>query len=311
MTHETFDLIPGVTTVVFGPNGSGKTTLLRRLFHESLEDVAYLPQDPYLFRGLLGTNLGLGLTAEQAGLAGQYARRFGLDSVLAEPAQRASGGERARLALARTLARSDELILLDEPLAAVDVADRPMMSLTIRDALRGRTGVVVTHELDQVVALGDRMAIMVNGHIAQQGPVEEVMSQPSSDVVARTVGVANVYDGTVLSQDEFIATIDIGGSRIVGTLEFGSPPHVRVFVPAESITLIAPEASRGVDSARNHWSGEVIDMIEMARLIEVVVDIGVPLRVVVTRGSIAHMGLQTGSSVVASVKASAVRVVAQ
>lgn len=310
MTGE-FEMIPGVTTVLFGPNGSGKTTLLRWLFHERLDDVAYLPQEPYLFRGLLGTNLGLGLTAEQAGLAGQYARRFGLDGVLAEPAQRVSGGERARLALARTLARSDELVLLDEPLAAVDIADRPMMSLAIRDALRGRTGVVVTHELDQVVALGDRLAIMVDGRIAQQGPVDEVMSQPRSEVVARTVGVANVYDGTVLSQDEYIATVDIGGAQIVGTLDFGSQPQVRVFVPAESITLIAPDASWGVDSARNHWTGEVVDLIEMARLIEVVVDIGVPLRVVVTRGSIAHMGLKTGSSVVASVKASAVRVVAQ
>jgi molybdopterin-binding protein len=309
MIEETFDLVSGLTTVVFGPNGSGKTTLLRRLFRDSGDDVAYLPQDPYLFRGLLGTNLGLGLTPEQAGLAGQYARRFGLDPILAEPAQRASGGERARLSLARTLARSDGLVLLDEPLASVDMVERPMMSAVIRDALRGRTGVVVTHELDQVVSLGDRMAIMVDGRIAQQGPVDEVMSQPRSDIVAQTVGVANVFAGTVLSRDESIATIDIGGAQIVGNLDFGSQTHVRVFVPAEAITLIATDESRGLDSARNRWAGDVTEMIEMARLIEVVVDIGVPLRVFVTRGSVEQMGLQPGVSVIASVKASAVRVV--
>ena len=311
MIEDTLDLVPRVTTVVFGPNGSGKTTLLRRLFRESDGNVAYMPQDPYLFRGLLGTNLGLGLTPEQAGLAGQYARKFGLELILAEPAQQASGGERARLSLARTLARSDDLVLLDEPLASVDMVDRPMMAAVIRDSVRDRTAVVVTHELDQVVALGDRMAIMINGRIAQQGPVDEVMSQPRSDVVARTVGVANVYEGMVLSRDESIATIDIGGVHIVGSLDSDSQSQVRVFVPAEAITLIAPDASRGIDSARNHWTGVVTAKIEMAQLIEVVVDIGVPLRVVVTRGSAEQMGLQPGVSVLASVKAAAVRVVAR
>ena len=90
MNGSGFELAQGVTTVVFGPNGAGKTTLLRDLVSE-LVDVSYLPQRPYLFRGLAGTNLGLGLTDEECGLAGQYARRFGLGDFLAQPA-RIGGG---------------------------------------------------------------------------------------------------------------------------------------------------------------------------------------------------------------------------
>ena len=311
MTAQGFELVQGVTTVVFGPNGSGKTTLLRRLFRDGVDGVAYLPQDPYLFRGQVGANLGLGLTPEQAGLAGQYARRFGLRELLAESSGVASGGERARVALARTLARPDELVLLDEPLAAVDMAERPMMASAIREALHGRTGVVVTHELDQVVSLGDRMAVMIDGDIAQQGPVAEVMAQPQSEIIAKTVGISNVYDGTVVSRDGPIGVIDIDGTQIVGTVEAATAVQVRVLVPAEAVTLISIDGSRGQDSARNRWTGTVTEMVDMARVVEVVVDVGVPLRVLVTRGSVEHMGLASGKSVIASVKASAVRVVAR
>ncbi|MDH3250915.1 MAG: ATP-binding cassette domain-containing protein [Acidimicrobiia bacterium] len=310
MTASGFELVTGVTTVVFGPNGAGKTTLLRELVAES-GAAAYLPQQPYLFRGLAGTNLGLGLTDEECGLAGQYARRFGLGELLSQPARVASGGERARLGLARTLATSDDIVLLDEPLAAVDLVERPAIAATIRQALRGRTAVIVTHELEQVVTLGDRLAIMIDGHVVQQGTVETVMAHPRSEAVARTIGVTNVYDGDVVSTDASTVTVQTDSVRLIGTgdVETGAP--VRVLIPAETVTLLESGSTPSGGSARNRWSGVIRDMEPVGRLTEVVVDVGVPLRAIVTPGSVDELGLAVGGIVVAAVKASSVRVVAQ
>lgn len=310
MTASGFELVTGVTTVVFGPNGAGKTTLLRELVAE-LGAIAYLPQQPYLFRGLAGTNLGLGLTDEECGLAGQYARRFGLGELLSQPARVASGGERARLGLARTLATSDDIVLLDEPLAAVDLVERPAIAATIRQALRGRTAVIVTHELEQVVTLGDRLAIMIDGHVVQQGTVETVMAHPRSEAVARTIGVTNVYDGEVVSTDASTVTVQTDSVRLIGTgdVETGAP--ARVLIPAETVTLLETGSTPSGGSARNRWSGVIRDMEPVGRLTEVVVDVGVPLRAIVTPGSVDELGLAVGVVVVAAVKASSVRVVAQ
>ena len=310
MSRSGFELTPRVTSVVFGPNGAGKTTLLRQLVAE-LEDVAYLPQQPYLFRGLAGTNLGLGLTDEECGLAGQYARRFGLGEFLAQPARVASGGEKARLGLARTLARSDDIVLLDEPLAAVDLAERPAIAATIRHALHGRTAVVVTHELEQVVTLGDRLAIMIDGRVVQQGTVETVMAHPVSEAVARTIGVTNVYEGEVVAAGSATVTVSSGPVQMVGTGDAETGMAVRVLIPAETVTLLDPGRARSGGSARNRWSGVIRDMEPVGRLTDVIVDIGVPLRALVTPGSVDELGLAVGGDVVAVVKASSVRVVAQ
>jgi molybdate transport system ATP-binding protein len=300
MSRAGLELVSGVTTVVFGPNGAGKTTLLRELAGE-LEQVAYLPQQPYLFRGLAGTNLGLGLTDEECGLAGQYARRFGLGGILAQPAGVVSGGEKARLGLARTLARSEEIVLLDEPLAAVDLVERPAIASTIRNALRGRTAVIVTHELEEVVTLGDRLAIMIDGDVVQQGAVQAVMARPVSEAVARTIGVTNVATVTVRTE-----SVEMIGA---GDVDTGS--SVRVLIPAETVTLLEPGSGPSGGSARNRWSGVIRDMESVGRLVDVVVDVGVPLRAIVTPGSVDALGLAVGGAVVASVKASSVRVVAQ
>jgi molybdopterin-binding protein len=303
-----FELVHGVATVVFGPNGAGKTTLLRRLVDE-IGAVAYQPQQPYLFRGLIGTNLGLGLTDEQCGLAGQFARRFGLGDLLSQPAFVASGGERARLCLARTLAAPGDVVLLDEPLAAVDLAERPSIAASIRHALDGRTAVIVTHELEQVVALGDRLAIMIGGVVVQQGPVAEVMAQPASEAVARAIGVTNVYDGLVVADEGATSTVESQGVRLIGSGEVGVGQAVRVLVPAETVTLLPPGGSPAGGSARNRWEGRVAAMEPVGRLIDVVIDIGVPLRAIVTPGSVDLLGLDVGSLVVAAVKASSVRIV--
>lgn len=175
MSEAFLEVVDGVTTVVVGPPGSGKTDLIRSRWIEIERNAAYQPQRPHLFRGLMGTNLGLGLSAEQCGLAGQYARRLGLESLLAEPSLAATDDERSRLTLARTLARPEALVILDEPLGSIAPQWRTSVISVIRDALTGRTALIATADADLAATVADRLAIVTGGSVATQGLVADVV----------------------------------------------------------------------------------------------------------------------------------------
>jgi len=301
-------LEPGSVTVLYGPNGAGKTTVLRHLAgiggREPVLDCCYQPQAPYLFRGLAGENLGLGLSTEESARAGQIAADLGIRPLLTEPARSLSGGERQRLALARTLARAAEWVLLDEPLNAVDRSDRERVMKVLATHLGGRSAVVVTHDLDVTAALGDRVAVLGEGRLLQQGSIIEVLRSPASAEVARILGVGNLIDGVGHSA-EGLTVVESGGIAVIGrgTVD-GS---ARALIPAESIVLGPPEA-RGT-SARNRWNGRVTEIRDRGQLLEVVVDVGVDLVAVVTPGGAGELDLQAGSEVSVSVKAAAIVVV--
>jgi molybdopterin-binding protein len=304
-------LTEGERVVIYGPNGAGKSTLLR-LLAGALPggfrlDAAYLPQHPYLFRGSAGWNLGLGLTAEQSVWAGQLARRFGVAKQLSEPAAVLSGGERQRLVLARTLAMRRPWLLLDEPLSALDVADRLAVAAQLAELLEGRSAVIVTHDREEAVVLGQRMAVMVGGRILQEGPVAEVFSLPAGEEVARAVGVANVLEGIAGIPTGPLVTVEMGGVRVsgIGTVPRGA--RARAFFGAEAVTLFAGrDAASG--SAVNHWPGTVTRVREAGRLVHLTVDVGVPVVALLTPGSLEGLGFEPGSEITAAVKATAVRI---
>jgi molybdate transport system ATP-binding protein len=294
-------------TVLFGPNGAGKTTVLRRLAgigadHPLLQCV-YQPQPAYLFRGLAGMNLGLGLGDEEAGMAGTLADRFGLRRVLAQPAEHLSGGERQRLALARSLSKRAEWVLLDEPLTGIDRQDRELVLEVLATALTGRSSLVVTHDLDVAAALGDKMAVMIGGEIVQQGPLKQVLRSPRSIEVARVTGLGNIIEGKAKAEAGLIV---LRGDKItvvgVGTIEGAA----RALIPAEAVVLAWGD-DRGT-SARNHWSGTITRMTERASVLEVEVDVGEPVVALVTRGAAEELGLSVGSVVSVTVKATSVSV---
>ncbi len=303
----------GHRLVVFGPNGAGKTTLLRLLAGvlpggPSLQ-ASYLPQQTHLFRGSGGWNLGLGLEAEQAARARTLVERFGFDpEALRAPAKSLSGGERQRLTLARVLARPEPWVLLDEPLAAFDVADRMRVAAALVDALGGRGAVIVTHDREEAAVLGEEMAVMIDGSIVQQGPISEVFSLPVDDRVARAVGIGNVLDGTAVAGDEPLCAVDTGPLLIwgMGDLEDGVP--AKALFGAEAVTVYpGVEASAG--SARNRWPGTVADVRPAGRLVELLVDAHRQVAVLVTPGALDALHLARGSRVTLAVKATAVRII--
>ena len=304
---------PGGRLVIFGPNGAGKSTLLRMLAGilpgRPPVDTAYLPQHSHMFRGSAGWNLGLGLDAEQTVWARTLADRFGLNpDVYLDPARALSGGERQRLSLARTLARPEPWVLLDEPLAALDVADRMTVAGALVDSLGGKGAIIVTHDREEAAVLGERLAVMVGGTILQEGPVAEVFSLPVDDRVARAVGVANVLDGVADGREGPLCSIRVGPLQVwgVGDLEAGTSG--RVLFGAEAVTLFAGhEATSG--SARNRWRGTVTILRETGRLIEVIVDAGSSIAALITPGSREALDLAPGAPVTLTVKATAVRVI--
>lgn len=222
------DVAEGTTLSLLGPSGSGKSTLLRIV--AGLEradagtvrlggvDVTGVPahergvgvvfQDQALFPHLdVGANVGFGL--RMAGVRGDERQRRVADALALvglpgcerrDPAT-LSGGEAQRVALARALAPRPRVVLMDEPLAALDQLLRERLLLDLRalfDEL-ALTVVSVTHDPTEAAALGDRVAVLLDGRIAQVGPAGEVVARPVSAAVAGLVGQRNLVAGTVVA----------------------------------------------------------------------------------------------------------------
>lgn len=297
--------------VIFGPNGAGKTSLLRTLAGVTpvsrSPEAAYLPQSPYMFRGSVEHNLHLGLLGYLHGLADEIAAELGLTVAPERDSQTLSGGEAQRLALARTLASDAAYVLLDEPLAPIDVQDRQHVATVIARRIGHRGAVIVTHEVTTLATLADEMVVMIDGDIRQRGPVESVYLTPQDGDVANAIGIGNVIDGTVLEHDGTLVAVDAGPLRIWAVGDIDPGVHARVMFGAETVTVFKGEL--GESSARNHWEGAVESVMPAGRLVEVLVDVGVDVAALLTPGSAEALGLVPGAQVHIAVKATAAKAV--
>jgi molybdopterin-binding protein len=301
----------GERLVLFGPNGSGKTTALRLMAGiigpERRNGVAYLPQRPYLFRGTGRSNLQLGLGTAQATAAEALAADLGVAERLDGSARSLSGGERMRIALARTLAADAEIVLLDEPLAPLDLRDRERTAGIIAAALHGRSAVIVSHDRSSAAILGDTLAVMVDGSVRQRGPTGEVFTLPSDDVVAEIVGVTNMLVGTVVGGDESVSHVSWLDHTVVAAGPHPVGERVKVLFGGEVVAVHRERPDGG--SPRNVFRGTITEIRTVGRLLEVVVDCGAPIAALITPGSFELLDLTPGSTVYVSVKALAMTTV--
>jgi molybdate transport system ATP-binding protein len=222
-----------------------------------------------------------------------------------------SGGQQQRVALGRALARRPRLLLLDEPLSALDAPTREQLGPDLRRLLHaaGVPAIVVTHDRTEALVLGDRVAIMDEGAIRQIGPTIDVFDRPADESVARIVGVETVLPATVVGEGGGLLRLRVGSAELqaLGTRPAGS--EVLVSIRAEDVILGSPGAGiASADSARNHLGGHVTAIEPAGSLVRVRVDCGFPLAVAVTRPSVEAMGLRPGVPVVAIFKAPAVHV---
>ncbi|WP_066952296.1 ABC transporter permease [Streptomyces lushanensis] len=329
----TLDAEPGTTIAVVGPNGAGKTTLLRALLgltpraHARLRlgdldvtslpphrrGVAWVPQNGALFPHLSAlANTAYGLRAhgmrraEARRVAQQWLDRLGVGHLARRKPHQVSGGQAQRIALARALAASPRLLLLDEPLAALDQTTRARVRHTLRGHLDGFGGVclLVTHDPVEAISLADRVLVLDEGLALQDASPAEVTRRPRSPWVARMLG-RNAWPGT----------FGPGGLELAagGRLIVAEPPAHGTAV----LAVIAPEAvsvhrNRPAGSPRNIWPGTVREITALGSRLRVLItsDEAPDLVAEITPEAAAELGLADGVPVWTSVKATEVTLVA-
>jgi molybdate transport system ATP-binding protein len=318
----------GETVAILGPNGSGKSTLFRclagllpidegriELDGHALDDAdtgAFVPpeerpvavvfQDYLLFPNLSAVeNVAFGLRSrrmpkgEARAQAAAWLDRVGLADHAHLRPRALSGGQAQRVALARALATEPRLLLLDEPLAALDVGTRADVRRDLRRHLATFDGVrlLVTHDPVDAYTLADRVVILEGGSIVQAGTLAEVTAQPRSRYIANLVGV-NLIAGTAL--DGMIVTS--AGGRIVPADPVDGPAFAVIQPHAVALYNLAPSGS-----PRNVWPVTVTDIDRQADRVRVRLDGDVPLVAEITPAALDDLVIRPGDRVWAAVKA--------
>jgi molybdopterin-binding protein len=331
LSDVSFSLPRGAWGIVLGPAGAGKTTLLEtiagvrpatagRVLLRDV-DVTRLPpeqrrlgivyQHGYLFPHLsVEANVWYG--ASDRAYAAAVSDRLGATPLFGRTVAHLSGGERQVVALARALAPQPDILLLDEPFAALDPRRRTRVRRALHAMQRelGFTVLQVTHDFGEAGTLGDLALLVEGGRLVQVAPPAQLFRQPVTAAAAEFLGAENVYAGvTELIEgggDAGPDTVRFHAGALtllgVGTYE-GERRHA--VVRAEDVVLARTRP--GPSSARNVLDGVVVEIVVEGALARVTLEVaGVPLVASLTTGSVAELALRPGVAIVATIKATAV-----
>jgi molybdate transport system ATP-binding protein len=222
-----------------------------------------------------------------------------------------SGGQQQRVALARAVVCRPRMLLLDEPLSALDAPTRDQLRRQLRHSLEElRTpGLLVTHDRMDALALGDHMVVLADGRVCQSGPVQEVFSKPADLSVARIVGVDTVERAEVVEVANGLAMVRIGRVQLTAV---ASNPLVEkeayVCIHAEDVILQKADLSPQT-SARNCLAGRIHSLDRQGPMMRVMLDCGFPLKALVTKQACQEMRLREGDEVQALLKATSIHLV--
>ena len=334
------EVAPGECLALAGPSGAGKTSMLRvvagllrpeqgavRCGEQVWLDTAagrdvpperrrcgYLFQDLALFPHLNAwQNVAYALSGvgrgERRRRAHELLDRFGLAARADARPHCLSGGERQRVALARALARRPDVLLLDEPMSALDARTRASSSRELASVL-GETEVpslLVTHDFGDAAQLADRVAILDAGSVVQVGTPSELASMPSSAFVADLTG-AVVLTGRARPGDDGLTVVDLDGGGLIASTDHAVGAVGASIHPWE-ITIAPAEAPAPAGSALNSLAAEVTSKTEVGNRVRLGLAGGQPMTAEVTRTSAEGLGLRPGARVRATWKAAATRLV--
>jgi molybdate transport system ATP-binding protein len=322
----------GECLALAGPSGAGKTTVLqtvaglfrperglvssgREVWLDTSRGVelrpeqrrcGYVFQDYALFGHLSAwRNVAYGIyggSRRERALA--LLERFGLSSRAdARPAE-LSGGERQRVAVARALAREPAVLLLDEPLSALDPRTRAAAARELIAVLRdtGVPALLVTHDFAEAALLGDRVGVLDGGAIVQLGPAAELSARPASAFVADFTGAVVLTGVASPGRDGLTSVLLDGGGSIVSTDVVSGPVGASLY-PWE----IVLEAGSAPSSAQNHLPAEVVSITEIGGRARVGLQAGQSLVAEVSVVAVRDLGLEPGARVTATWKAAATR----
>ena len=328
----------GEVLAVIGPNGSGKSTLLRiagllerptrgvvrfrgrpvdaRRSLAERRRMATVFQHPLLADMTVAQNVALGLRFRGAG-AESHARverwleRLAIAPLRSQRARTLSGGQAQRVALARALVLEPEVLLLDEPFAGLDAPSRAELLPDLGAILRHDrvTTLLVTHDRGEAQALGDRVAVLMAGRIAQLDETARVFHAPVSELVARFIGVETLVTGRVIAREAGVTIVEVAGRK----LEIAAPARVgedvRIGLRPEDVTLLLATDVAPLSSARNYLTGTIVRVTPSTPAVRIVIDVGFPLVATVTARSVADLGLTDGVRITAAFKASAAHLI--
>lgn len=335
----TFDVAPGAYGMIIGPAGAGKTTTLETIAglipassgHVVLggDDVTALAperrrlaivyQHACLFPHLnVRDNIAYG--AADAALTQDLAERFGVSGLGARDIRALSGGERQLVAIVRALASRPEVLLLDEPFAALDPRTRAAArrALKVVHAEFGATVLHVTHDFAEAGSLGDVAVLMDRGRVVQAGSPAEVFRKPATPHAAGFLGAENILAGVArpirdtspdwsagdpASLDEHAVAFSVGRLTLYAIGD-ALPGPSNAVIRAEEIAI---SMEPGASSIRNQFRGTVTEVLPSGAITRVTVDVaGTPFVAALTSRSVDELRLGVGREVVVAFKATAV-----
>jgi len=316
----------GATTALVGPSGAGKTTILRvvagllrpRHGTVSVDDHVWLDTDAgidvpperrgvgYLFQEYalfphLDVLANVRFGARRGSSVDELLERFQISHLTKARIRELSGGERQRVALARALALQPGVLLLDEPLSALDAHTKASVRIELHDLLRDLAlpTILVTHDFEDAAALADRVGVIVDGRILQSGTAAELVASPADPFVASFTG-ATLLEGTASSGPNGLTEVVLDAGGTVWSTDPGAGRVGLAVYPWEvSLSRDLP-----ADSAVNHIRATVASVVPLGNRTRIRVG---PIVAEVTAASAERLGLREGDVIVASFKATATR----
>ena len=328
----------GEVLALIGPTGAGKTTLLRlidlletptsgKLYFDGVDvteygkvrlearrRMAFVLQKPAVFNASIYDNIAYGLRwrgkkkSDIKEKVNNILEIVGLSTDKSRNARTLSGGEVQRVAIARAIAIEPEVLLLDEPTANLDpISISEIEELISRVMLEYDTTIIMaTHDMAQGQRLAKRIGVLIDGKILQTGEPREVFNSPQNREIAEFVGVENIINGVIISNDEGVAAIDIGGNVIQAISDYTIGEEVCACVRPEDITLTL---SKVQSSARNSFVGKITRLVSIGSITRIEIDCGFQLIALVTKKSAEELNLERSRQVYATFKATGVHVI--
>ena len=318
--------------IILGPTGAGKTVLLESMaglypiksgqiwlkgkevtrLEPEKRNISIVYQDHVLFPHLsVAENITFGLKLHQQShrelteTLNWLSLLLGIAHLLERKPDTLSGGERQKVALARALSIKPKLLLLDEPLSALDPETREGVQRELRQLHNHLkvTTIHVTHDFEEAIALGDHIAVLGEGCIKQVGTPEQIFRQPNSEFVARFAMARNIFAGEVVDKDDGNTAFRTGGAELVVVTDLRGKWHASI--RPEDI-LISPEPLHS--SARNSFGSTITHIVNKGSTLYLTVNLPPDFICLVTRRSFEEMGLAEGQRVYITFKASAVHI---
>jgi molybdate transport system ATP-binding protein len=314
------------TVALVGPSGAGKTSVLRSVaglvkpsagrialdadvwfdsakgLHRKPDErrVGLVFQEYALFPHM---NVRENIAYAGKSRADEYLERFRIAHLAKARTTELSGGERQRVALARALARDPGVLLLDEPLAALDAHTKIEVRGELQELLRefGLPTLLVTHDYEDAASLADKVGVLVDGKLRQLASPQHMVADPADGFVASFTG-ANLLRGTARKREDDLTLIELEGGEIVYSTDHAEGPVGVVVYPWD----VSVGRQRQPDSAMNVIEGEIRSVVHVGNRARVRIG---PVTAEVTEASVKKLGLTAGSRVVASFKATGTRLV--